>query len=273
MPAYARSRAHVDFTYFSPFDETDVYPTEGPRIDPEEVPSVLGAVARQLKKDGLADVKLVVADQADPARNFFSPILKDTELMKQVGALSLHIYGDSDAVAPNLEHVKKSKFPQIPVWVTEYGELADLNRTAENEWKGFSIGADRRGLRVLDQGASALVIFDAFDDYEDAVERLCYWGLFSTAGHVYAAKKRYYATKQLYHFVPPGSQRIAATTIAGGLTVSAFRNADRNSLIIVGTKEDGPNRIQIAPPGGEVAPTSWDLYETTREVNCLKWTP
>jgi O-glycosyl hydrolase len=174
MLAYARNQAHVDFTYFSPFNETDAYPTEGPRIDPGEAPNVLDAVARRLKKDGLADVKLAVADQADPTKNFISPILEDTELMKQVGALTLHIYRDTDAVASHAEHIRKSKFPHTPLWVTEYGELDDLNRTAENEWAGFSVAAGQRALRTLNQGASVLMIWDAFDDYEDCVKRLCY---------------------------------------------------------------------------------------------------
>jgi len=44
---YARTKAHLDFEYFSPFNETDCYPPEGPRID--EAPRVLLAVARRLK--------------------------------------------------------------------------------------------------------------------------------------------------------------------------------------------------------------------------------
>ena len=47
------SRPHIDFEYFSPFNETDCYPPEGPRIDPDEAPKVLDAVARLLKKEGL----------------------------------------------------------------------------------------------------------------------------------------------------------------------------------------------------------------------------
>jgi O-glycosyl hydrolase len=252
------------------FNETDAYPTQGPRIDPGEVSNVLDAVARQLKKDGLADVKLAVADQAEPAKDFISPILKDTELMKQVGALTLHIYRDNDAVTPHVEHIKESKYPQTPVWVTEYGELDDLNRTAENEWKGFSISAERRALKALNQGASALLIWDALDEYDDSVQRLCYYGLFRSAGHVYAPKKRYYAAKQLYHFVPPGSQRIAATAMVSGVIVSAFRNVQTNSLMLVGVKEGGPNHIHVTVPDGEPAPATWDVYETTREVDCLK---
>ena len=269
MLVYVRSQAHLDFGYFSPFDETEEYPTEGPRIDPEEVPKVLDAVTQRLKQDGLADVKLAVADQADPADNFIGPILKDPELMKQVGAFTLHIYGDT-GVAKNLEYIKSSEHPQTPLWVTEYGDLNDLDRTAENEWKGFSIAAQRRGLNALNHGANALMFFDAFDDYEDAVQRLCYFGLFQSAGHVYAPKKRYYAARQLYHFVLPGARRIAATSSAPGLTVSAFSNGAANSLTVVGVKQGGPGHIQVMLPESVRAPEKWDLYETTPTLDCQK---
>ena len=88
--------------------------------------------------------------------------------------------------------------------------------------------------------------------------------------HIYAPKKRYFAAKQLYHFIRPGSQRIAAMTDAPGLLVSAFRNASANSIVVVGAKQGGPNRVQIILPHADPMPVAWELYETTRNVDCLK---
>jgi O-glycosyl hydrolase len=269
MAVYARTKARIDFEYFSPFNETDCYPAEGPRIDPQEVSKVLDAVARRLQKEGLGDLKLTVADQALITNNYIGPILEDSELMKQVGVFTFHTYGE-DSVGPQVERVKSSKYPQIPVWLTEYGDLNDRDKSAENEWKQFSLAANRRALTALNQGASAVLFFDAFDDYEECARRLCYYGLFRSADHIYSPKKRYYATRQLYHFVRPGSQRIAATTDAPGLTISAFRNASTNSIVIVGVKEKSSNRVEIVVPRMEEAPSAWELYETTRNVDCLK---
>jgi O-glycosyl hydrolase len=266
---YARNKARIDFEYFSPFNETDCYPAEGPRIDPDEAPKVLDVVASRLKKEGLGDVKLMVPDQAIITTDYTDPILQDAELMKQVGVFSFHTYGEN-SVGPQVQRVKASKYPQTPVWLTEYGDLNDLDKTAENDWKNFSLAANRRGLTALNQGASALLYFDAFDDYEECARRMCFYGLFTSDDQVYAPKKRYYATRQLYHFVPPGSQRIAARTDAPGFTVSAFRNPTTHSTIIVGVKEGGPNRVQVVLPAGDETTTAWDLYETTRNVNCLK---
>jgi O-glycosyl hydrolase len=269
MVEYARTQAHINFEFFSPFNETDCYPPEGPRIDPDETPKVLDAVARRLKKEGLGDVRLAVADNAIITNNYTDPILRDDELMTQVGAFAFHTYGD-DSVGPQVERVKASKYSQVPVWLTEYGDLNDQDRTFENQWKKFSLAANRRALTALNQGATALFYFDAFDDYEECAKRLCYYGLFRSASHVYSPKKSYFATRQLYHFVRPGSQRIAARAEAPGITISAFSNPTTKSLIVVGVKEGGPNRLEVVLPASDKAPTTWDLYETTRNVNCVK---
>ena len=35
-------------------------------------------------------------------------------------------------------------------------------------------------------------------------------------------------------------------------------------------KERGPNRVQISLPAAEGLPAHWDLYATTRALNCFK---
>jgi O-glycosyl hydrolase len=269
MAAYARTQARIAFDSFSPFNETDCYPAEGPRIDPEEVPKVLEAVARRMRKEGLGDVKLTVADQAIITNDYVGPILEDSELMKQVGAFTLHTYSEN-SVGPQVERVKASKYPHVPVWLTEYGDLNDQDKSFENEWKQYALASNRRALTALNQGASALFYFDAFDDYEECARRLCFYGLFRSADHIYSPRKRYYATKQLYHFVRPGSRRIATTTDVAGLTVTAFRNGSSDALVIVGVKERGPGRVQVILPKGDSAPAAWELYLTTRNLDCQK---
>jgi len=269
MVEYARTQAHIDFEFFSPFNETDCYPPEGPRIDPDEAPEVLDAVSRQLRKEGLGDIRLAVADNAIITNDYTDPILNDDELMKQVGVFAFHTYGEQ-SVGPQVERVKNSKHPQVPVWLTEYGDLNDQDKTFDNQWKSFCLAANRRALTALNQGASAIFFFDAFDDYEECAKRLCFYGLFRSASHIYSPKKSYYATRQLYHFVRPGWWRIAATTEAPGLTLSAFQGPTPDALVVVGVKEGGPNRIEIDLPQTAYQPGMWDLYETTRELDCQK---
>ena len=269
LAVYARTKARIDFEYFGPLNETDCYPAEGPRVDPDEMPKLLAAIARRLRKEGLGDVKLVVAEQAIVTTNYIGPVMQDPEMMKQVGAFALHTYG-TDSVGPQVERVRQSSYSEVPVWLTEYGDLNDLDRSGENEWKNFSLAATQRALRALNQGANAALYWDAYDNYHEHYPRLTFYGLVKNTDHVYAPKKRYYAAKQLYHFVRPGSQRIAARTDAPVLLVAAFRNGATNSLIVVGAKQGGPHRLQIALPRAPAVPSAWELYATTPALDCSK---
>ncbi len=272
MLMYARSRERLAFEYFSPFNETDCYPNEGPRIDPAEAPAALAAVANRLQKEGLGDIMLTVADQALIQNDYITPILKNADVMKQVGAFTFHTYVEK-SVGEQVARIKASPYPHIPVWLTEYGALNDLDKGAENEWKAYCLKTNRRALLALNQGANALFYFNAFDDYEECGRRICYYGLIHSADHVYYPKKRYFAVKQLYHFVPPGSRRVAASSEGEGLTVSAFQTPDSGSLVIVGVKQGGSNHIQILLRGPAPIADRLDLHLTSRSVNCLKQGP
>jgi hypothetical protein len=269
LAVYARTKARIDFEYFGPLNETDCYPAEGPRVDPNEMPKLLASIARRMKKEGLGDVKLVVAEQAIVTTDYIGPIMQDSELMNQVGVFAFHTYG-KDSVGPQVERVHQNRYAAVPVWLTEYGDLNDLDRSAHNEWENFSLAATQRALTALNQGASAALYWDAYDNYHEHYPRLTFYGLVKNTDQVYSPKKRYYAAKQLYHFVRPGSQRIAATADAAALLVSAFRNGATNSLILVGAKQGGPSRVELAMPPARSMPTVWALYETTPALNCLR---
>lgn len=56
--------------------------------------------------------------------------------MKQAGAFTYHTYGE-DSVGPQVARVRASPYAHIPVWLTEYGDLNDQDKTFENHWKKF----------------------------------------------------------------------------------------------------------------------------------------
>jgi len=131
--------------------------------------------------------------------------------------------------------------------------------------------ANRRGLRALNDGAQALFYFDLFDDYEECAKRETYYGLFTSAGHNYTPRKRYFATRQLYHFVRPGAQRVSATADSTAVTVTGFVDRTSNAAIVVGVKQGGSDQLEVKLTGAEVS--SWELYVTTRELNCARMEP
>jgi O-glycosyl hydrolase len=270
LAVYARTKARIDFKYFGPVNETDCYPAEGPRIDPNEAPRALEAISNRLRQEGLGDVRLVVAEQCDLKNNYIGPILDSKELMSQVGAFGFHSYGD-DPLTPQMERLNRSKYAQsVRVWLTEYGDLNDLDRSAANDWTGFSIAATTRALRAINQGASAALYWDAYDNYHEHYPRLTYYGLVQNADHIYSPKKRYYAAKQLYHFVRPGARRIASSGDSSNLLVSAFYDGARGEVILVGVKQGGPDRVEVHLAGSDEMPTRWELYQTTPQLNCVK---
>jgi hypothetical protein len=108
LAVYARTKAHIDFEYFGPVNETDCYPAEGPRIDPSEAPGVLNAISHRLRKEGLGDVKLVVAEQCGIEHDYIGPILESHDLMSQVGVFGFHSYG-SGSLTPQFERLNKTK--------------------------------------------------------------------------------------------------------------------------------------------------------------------
>jgi O-glycosyl hydrolase len=266
LALYARTRARLQFDYFGPVNETDCYPAEGPRIDPAEMPKVLQAVARRLQKEGLGDVKLIVAEQAVMENDYLTPLLDAPELVPQIGAFAFHSYA-SDSLTPHRERLEKSTFSHLPLWLTEYGDLNDKDKTAANEWTGFSLLATERVLTALNQGASAALYWDAFDNYHEHYPRLTFYGLLRNADHAYTPKKRYYAAKQLYRFVRPGAQRIAAQVEGSGVLASAFRSAE--GLVVVGAKKGGWARLQLALPAtSSPLPLRWELHVTSPQLNC-----
>jgi O-glycosyl hydrolase len=71
---------------------------------------------------------------------------------------------------------------------------------------------------------------------------LYWWGVSSTghdsaliglSGSTLTASKRYYALANFSRFVRPGATRIAATSGDSNLTVSAYRNSDGSTVIVV----------------------------------------
>jgi len=199
--------------------------------------------------------------------NYIGPILESPELMKQIGAFSFHTYGE-ESVGPQVDRVSRSQYPHTRVWLTEYGDLSDRDKSFENEWKNQSLKSAQRALRALNQGATVALFWDAFDNLELCEMRPSFYGLMRNDDHHFSPKKRYFATKQLFHFVRPGARRIAASSDASGLIASAFLDGSTNSLVVVGVKQGGPGQVQITFPGTKQAPAIWEFYQTTRTLDC-----
>jgi hypothetical protein len=61
-----------------------------------------------------------------------------------------------------------------------------------------------------------------------------------------------------------------ATGEVPALTLSAFQGPSVDDLVMVGVKEGGPSHFRVELPQSANGPASWELYETTRELDCQK---
>jgi O-glycosyl hydrolase len=263
LAAYARNRAHINYHLFSPVNETDCSPIEGPGVSPQEMPKLLHAIQDRLRAEGMGDLTLVVAEQCNVKNDYFGPILRDPELMKSVRVFTAHTYGNED-FGPHLERVRYTSYLQAKFWLSEYGDLKDEDRSEENEWNRFVLLGTERVLRNLNLGMSAALWWDAYDNFHEHDQRMTYYGLLKNADHVYAPKKRYFAAKQLYRYVRPGARRVETKSTGDNLLVSAFDDQTSDTVVVVGLKRGGANRVTVAAPGVK----RWQVLQTTRTLDC-----
>ena len=64
------------------------------------------------------------------------------------------------------------------------------------------------------------IVWDAYDNFHGHDDFWGIWGLLRTARHRYTPKKRYYAARQVYRFVPSGSRRVGRGFLA---KIGAYR--------------------------------------------------
>jgi hypothetical protein len=116
-------------------------------------------------------------------------------------------------------------------------------------------------------------VWDAYDNYHDHDEHWTIYGLVRTGLRAYTPKKRFFASKQVFRFVRPGFQRIAATSREQGVRALAFASADRRQVTVVGMNDsDRPAHLNVMLRGfpeqvtrGRVA-----YYRTSEHESCAR---
>jgi hypothetical protein len=262
MTKWAREREHLEFTMLAPFNETDLGFPEGPKIPLEDTVSAVGAVIRRLDEHGLSDVRLILMDDGGPWRERVNLILKQESWAKRVAVFGFHGYGDgedgdsagwSGAYGQMVKAVRSSAYSNSAVWMTEYGDL-DQSGLIEHEigWR-----STRRMLRLLNEGLSAGLVWDAFDNLHEHDAAWSTYGLLATDTNSwkYTPKPRFFAAKQVFRFVKPGFVRVAADPEriqnsadpyanwrdpSRHLLVCAFVSPDRKDFSLVGM-----NRLEV----------------------------
>jgi hypothetical protein len=163
--------------------------------------------------------------------------------------------------------------------MTEYG---DLDQTGLIEWQ-FAWRSARRLMRMLADGFHGALAWDAFDNLHEHDGVWATYGLLKTDRDTwtYAAKKRYFAAKQVYRFVRPGWRRVEVVAPSRDpkdvyaswhdpmrhVRLLAFTSPDGQDVTLVGmSRVEGDVELKAAlsglAPGASGKPLAY--YRTTR---------
>ncbi len=216
---WARQKEGLKFSYFMPFNETDLGYPEGPRLLNEDCVPAINAVLKKLAENKLGDIQCIVMDDANVNIERIKNIATNVSSPDKIKGVGVHTYGnggDEDGRAGWLGNesqfakaknvMQETQFKDKSLLLTEYG---DLDQTEEIE---FAIGwrSTRRLLKILNDGFTGGLAWDAFDNFHEHDTAWAKYGLFKTdtINWTYTPKERYYAAKQVYKYVRPGYQMI-----------------------------------------------------------------
>jgi hypothetical protein len=295
---WAREKENIKIHLLSPFNETDLGFPEGPIIRPEQCREATRAIVKKLEESGMGEVKLILMDESGRwAVEYPEQLAQEPSLAGWMEALALHTYGngnegdggnwyrDPSSFSRIFNAIQRTSFHGIPLWLTEYGDL-DQSRLIE-----YAVGwrSTRRLLKALQDGVSAGLVWDGYDNYHKHDDSWSLYGLLETVRKTwsYTPKPRYYAARQVYRFVRPGWQRIDfqyadpdsknvyaehKSPMKHQLAL-AFLSPDESDCTIVGMSGiENNSEMSISLKGLQSATQSktWTLCQTSRTENCLK---
>jgi len=295
---WARQKENLHFTLFAPFNETDLGFPEGPKMLVSDCVPATRSITKKLDEAGLKDVKLMVMDDSNVQFDKFDEFLKDAGLVDRIACFAGHTYGDGlyeDGQAtwfmnPSkfkkiIERIRKSPYKNHPFWMTEYG---DLDQSKEIEFQ-IAWLSTRRLLKFLNDGVSAGLVWDAFDNFHKHDFAWSIYGLLKTdrQNWKYTPKRRFYSAKQVFRYVRPGFRRVEifspdedlkdvysyARFPLRHILLSAFVSPDRKDFTVVGMstiEHDVTINLKLKGLAPQAKNKSVSYYRTSRNENCRK---
>lgn len=237
---YARHIRHLKFGLVAPFNESDIQ-KEGPRLNEFRYVAIMKKIIERVKQGGMGDIRFVGPDAADMKNNvrrYIPAMMKDSTIMSSLFRFAVHSYGGYYAPVDSL--IKKSAFPNVKFWVTEWNAwrdgLDDGIMTAYNYQ--FAEEAIIHLLDLLKNGAAAALVWEGYDSYYDhhAPSLFSYWGIleYNKQKKEYYPRKHFYAISQISKYVPAGSWQIGLKNSDKNSPAIAFFDPSHSAPVIVG---------------------------------------
>ncbi|MEX1254799.1 MAG: flexitail domain-containing putative surface protein [Dehalococcoidia bacterium] len=279
---YARVVRGIDFTMFSPANETDYGPPEGPSADEASYVDLVHDLFLRLDSLGLSDIRLVGPDVAFLDMDYLDEICADAYLLGKLDHFAFHNYSGNMNQAPG-----NAVTCGRDAWMTEWSQATtdgflDNGNQVADEWAFARVMTDYLFNHLSDddgagpgEGAEAVLAWDAFDNIHEHNPSGLYsrWGLvaYDLDTGVYTPKDRFFTNAQFFKFISPGSARIGAAESEPNLQVLAFRHAATGRLTLAGQNVGGATltlngTISNVPS----APTTLALYRTSSSLDLAR---
>ncbi len=255
MVAYGRTVRGLDFKLLGPMNETDWNGIEGPQVGPEQYVRLLHKLIVRLDGLGLADIRLVGPDTASAPKGveeYLPELAKDPLVMARLAHFGIHTY-DGDAAGAN-DALQRATNKGLDFWVTEFsGPCPGCDSGSPNptDWTSAATTAEHV-IDLLEQGASGLQQYDAWDGYYEHHESMGYWGLlaYDPRSRTYSPRKTYFILQQLILHTPRNSVRSAASSDQEAVRVVAFRDKASGRITFFGqNSSDQPVEAVLQAPG------------------------
>jgi O-glycosyl hydrolase len=238
---YAKNVKHLLFGLFSPMNETDIK-NEGPTVKADQFARILRKLVDRMQQNGLGNVKIVSPDAAgmrNAIRTYLPAMLSDPVIMKKIAHWGMHSYGGYNA--PVDSFIKKSSYPKINWWLTEFNAWRnglDAGKTDVKYDYKFASESVNHLLQLLKNGASGGIIWEGYDSYYQHPPGG--WSLWGVLGYdretkTYKSRKHLPALAQITKFVLPGSRQIGVNGSENkNITLLAFNDTITGRITLTG---------------------------------------
>jgi O-glycosyl hydrolase len=272
---YARNARHLQFNLVAPNNEPDIS-GEGIHIPTAaQYVTTLHHLAQMLDANGLSDVRLVGPDLSDSGTNWLPEIMEDPLVMAKLAHFGLHSYADyGDGAWGVSDLIQGSAYPDKTFWMTEFNVWCDVcewGNQRTNGWDYF-LGTASYLLNYLDYGASAGLVWEAYDSFYPHHNAWSFWGLYAVDDTnafplTYTPQKNFYTLAQITKFIRPGARMIGTSNDEGDLNVRSFYHAGFGQLTLVGINTD--SQAQDVNVSLQSLPliSSIDLYYTSSSTD------
>lgn len=274
MVAYGRTVRGLDFKLLGPMNETDWNGIEGPQVGADQYARLLHKLIVRLDGLGLADMRLVGPDAASASKavSEYLPVLeKDPLVMSRLAHFGIHTYDGDSAGTGNA--LTKSTSPGLDYWITEFSGPCpgcDTGSPNPTDWSSAEATAEY-ALNLLEQGASGLQQYDAWDGYYEHHESMGYWGLlaYDAGTGTYTPRKTYFVLQQLISHTPRNSVRITASSDQEMVHVVAFQDPVSGRVTFFGhnTSDQTVDVTLRAPSLDKTAQLSSSATDADRDMD------